>query len=425
MVPRAAVAEGAGSATDGLHAHPGRRPRPQPRGTRRGDDATGLNSLAIAAPEWLRTISQPAWVERYRRRAEDDRQGTSEAREALARTIGEDGHTLLAAVYAPTAPAWLAQVPAVQMLRRIWVQQFYWDGEAVHWRTEQLGTPPSARFLGSPYDGEARYAKKSTTQWVGYKVHLTETCEDDLPHLVTHVETTTGPLADGSATPGIHAALQRKELLPSLHIVDTGYLDAALLVDSRRDYAVDLIGPPRPNCHWQARADDGFAIQHFQIDWDREQATCPEGRTSISWTPAIDNRHSPVIKIKFSTKDCRLCASRSRCFRSGKRYARRALTVRPREQHQALQAARQRERTDEVIALDAKRAGIEGTLSRGVRTCRLRRTRYIGLSKTRLAHLLTAVALNFLRLGEWFAGIPPAKTRHSPFAALMADTLAA
>ena len=384
-----------------------------------------LNTLAVVAPEWLRTISQPAWVKRYSRRAEDDRQGTRSGHEALARTIGADGYALLAAAYAPTAPTWVAHIPAVEMLRRIWVQQFYWDGEVAQLRTEELGTPPSALFLSSPYDDEAHYAKKSTTQWVGYKVHLTETCEDDLPHLITQVETTSGPIADGAATPIIHAALQAKGLLPSHHIVDTGYLDAALLVDSRRDYGVDLVGPPRPNCHWQARAGNGFDIQHFQIDWDQERATCPEGRTSISWTPAIDNRHSPVIKIKFSMKDCRSCPSRSRCFRSRKRYARRTLTVRPQDQHQALQAARRREHTEDFVALYAKRAGVEGTLSRGVRTCRLRQTRYIGLRKTRLAHLLTAVALNFLRLGEWFAGVPPAKTRHSPFAALMADALAA
>jgi hypothetical protein len=73
----------------------------------------------------------------------------------------------------------------------------------------------------------------------------------------------------------------------------------------------------------------------------------------------------------------------------------------------------------------AKRAGIEGTLSRGIRRCRLRRTRYIGLARTHLAHVLTAVALNFLRLGEWFTDVPRAKTRRSPYARLMADTMAA
>ncbi|MDQ6906381.1 MAG: transposase [Chloroflexota bacterium] len=67
----------------------------------------------------------------------------------------------------------------------------------------------------------------------------------------------------------------------------------------------------------------------------------------------------------------------------------------------------------------------EGTISREIRSCRLRRTRYIGLARTRLRHLLTAAALNFLRLGEWFTGSSPAKTRRSPFATLMTDLMAA
>jgi len=64
-------------------------------------------------------------------------------------------------------------------------------------------------------------------------------------------------------------------------------------------------------------------------------------------------------------------------------------------------------------------------LSRGIRRCRLRRTRYIGLARTHLAHVLTAVAINFLRLGEWFTDVPRAQTRRSPYARPMADTLAA
>src|ERR671926_78594 len=88
-------------------------------------------------------------------------------------------------------------------------------------------------------------------------------------------------------------------------------------------------------------------------------------------------------------------------------------------------AARQREHTGAFSALSATRAGVEGTLSRGIRTCRLRRTRYLGLRKTRLAHLLTAVALNFLRLGEWIAGVPPAQTRRFPFVELMQPRLVA
>jgi len=213
--------------------------------------------------------------------------------------------------------------------------------------------------------------------------------------------------------------------LPQTHLVDTGYLDAELLVSSRHDYAVDLFGPTRPNRHWQARAGEGFDIQHFRVDWEKQQATCPEGRTSVSWTPAVDNRHTNVIKIKFSTKDCGGCPSRTRCVRSENPHPRRTITVRPQAPYEALQAARQRGGTAAFAATYAKRAGIEGTISREIRTCRLRRTRYIGLARTRLGHLLTAAALNFLRLGEWFTGLSRAKTRRSPFATLMTDLIAA
>jgi transposase len=143
---------------------------------------------------------------------------------------------------------------------------------------------------------------------VGYKVHITETWEDDLPHLITHSDTTPGPTADGAATPKSHAALQRRGLLPGTHIVDAGFPDADLFAQSRDAYGVDLLGPTRLDHHWQAREGAGFDVQQFQIDWDQQHATCPAGKTSISWTPAIDNREHAVIKVKFSSQDCRHCA---------------------------------------------------------------------------------------------------------------------
>jgi transposase len=379
-----------------------------------------LNNLAVVAPDWLRMHSRVDWVERYGRRAEDARLPSGQqARDRYALIIGTDGVVLLTAIYAAGAPIWLREIPAVQTLRQVWVQQYHLVEGMVRWRAAD-NIPPARAFISSPYDRDAHYAKKHTTQWVGYKVHLTETCEDEGPQLITHVETTPGPTADGDMTPVIHAALAQRELLPDSHLVDTGFLDAALLVSSRDDYQVDLVGPTRSDYHWQARDGTGFAAEHFAIDWEKRAATCPEGRTSISWTPAIDRRDNAVIKIKFSTTDCRGCPSRSRCTRSQAKDPRRTVTVRAAPEFHALAAARQREGTAAFAAAYAKRAGIEGTLSRGIRTCRLRQIRYIGLAKTRLGHLLTAAALNFLRLGEWFADIPRAKTRRSPFVTLMA-----
>lgn len=269
------------------------------------------------------------------------------------------------------------------------------------------------------------YARKNTTQWVGYKVHITETCDDELPHLITHVETASGPSADGEATPKIHAALQRRELLPGTHIVDTGFLDADLLVQSEAEYGVDLLGPTRADYRWQARAAEGFAAGDFQLDWHSRQATCPAGKTSLSWTDAIDDRTNQVIKIKFSSRDCRRCELLSKCVHSQKKYPRRTLTVRREAQYLALQAARQREESKTFNKEYARRSGIEGTISRGVRTSRLRNTPYKGMDRTHLGHILTGLGLNFLRLGEWFMEVPVAKTRRTPFEKLTKMTMAA
>jgi transposase len=384
-----------------------------------------LNSLAIVAPEWLRAVSPPDWQDRYARRAEDDRLPTTQAaRAALVLTIGDDGERLLAAVDHVDTPPWLREVPAVVILRRVWLQNYLLDGTRLRWR-EADNIPPAAQFISSPYDAEAHYARKYTTQWVGYKVHITETCEDDRPHLITNIATTPGPTADGATTPQIHAALQRRGLLPGMHIVDTGFLDAGLLVESRANYGVDLLGPTRLDYHWQAQAGAGFDARHFQIDWDRQHATCPAGKTSLSWAPMIDTRGNPVIQIRFSTKDCRPCDYVTQCIRSQKRDPRRTLTIRPEQQYQALQAARQREATEAFRAEYARRAGIEATISREVRAARLRRTRYIGLTRVHLGHLLTAAGLNVLRLGEWFLETARAKTRVTPFARLMAAAPAA
>jgi transposase len=381
-----------------------------------------LNVLAVAAPEWLLVNSQATWLERYGRRCDESRiPAGQEQRRTFAQVVGEDGRALLAAVDKSDAPAWLRDVPAVVMLRLVWLQQFYQESDAIRWRTEAEGTPPSSRFISSPYDPEARYARKETTTWVGYKVHLTETCEDDTPHLITNVETTPGPIADGDMTPVIHEGLAGRGLLPGKHLADTGYVDAELLVRSQQEYGVDLVGPTRSDYHWQARAAEGFAAENFRVDWEQQRLTCPEGRLSSGWSPAVDKGHNHVIKVKFSAKDCGACPSKGQCTRS----TRRTVTIRPREQYEALGTARLREATVEYKEEYGKRAGVEGTISQGVRVCGLRRSRYAGEAKTHLQHVATAAAMNVLRISDWLAEKPRERTRKSAFARLITPLVAA
>lgn len=371
-----------------------------------------LNGLAVVAPDWVRKQSPPEWVDRYARRAEEARLPTSkEERAAYADLVGRDGAAVLAALYHRKAPLWLREVPAVQLLRRVWVQQYYTTRKGIRWRTEVDGVPPARLFISSPYDDEAHLGRKGTTQWVGYKVHLTESCASSLPRLITHVETTDAPVGDSEVVVPIHDALKAKALLPRTHLVDTGYVEAKLLVQLPRYYGVDLLGPTRSDYHWQSQAGHGFAAGDFQINWQRQQATCPRGKTSLSWTPAIDRSDNDVIKIKFSRRDCRPCPSRPRCTTS--HHLRRTITIRAHDAYTALQKARKRQETTAFKRAHAQRAGIEGTLSQGVRRCRLRRARYVGRAKTHLQHIFTATALNFVRIGEWLAGTPLAKTRRS------------
>ncbi len=382
-----------------------------------------LEVLAAVAPAWLRAQATAEWVARYGRRAEESRLPTTrEERAALAAAIGADGTALLTAVSASDAPAWLREVPAIEILHRVWVQNYFQDEGGVRWRSDD-DIPPSSQFISSPYDLEAHLGKKGSTCWVGYKVALTETCEDDLPHLITHVETTAGPVADGEVTPAVHRDLHAADLLPAIHLVDTGFLDAELIATSQRDYGVNLLGPTRPDVKWQAKEGTGFDVQRFVVDWEQERATCPAGKTSIGWTPAVDKRTNHVIKIKFSSTDCRTCASRDRCIRSTKKYARRSITIPPKEQYEALKERRAYEQTPEYAAEYARRAGIEGTISQGVRRCGRRRSRDAGLAKTHLGHVLTAAAINFLRAADWLADAPHARTRQSKLAMLMAQPL--
>lgn len=92
-----------------------------------------------------------------------------------------------------------------------------------------------------------------------------------------------------------------------------------------------------------------------------------------------------------------------------------SLTIRPREQHEALMANRTRQPTPEFKAEQARHCGIEGTLSYGIRICGIRCARYIGLAKTHLQHCACAAVMNLARMVRWLSGEPRAHTRQTPF----------
>lgn len=379
-----------------------------------------LNVLAIHEPQWLRAHTTAEWVDRYSLRASEFRLPKSQAkRQAWAEQVGADGKSLLSAVYAAGLPSDLHDLPAIQTLRQVWIQNFLVSDDKLQWRENEM-TPPTGIYIGSPYDGDARYATKRQIHWVGYKIHLTETYDDGQPNLITNVETTNAAISDDAVTEAIHASLAQHHLLPEKHVADTGYVNAPLFVSSQATYGVELIGPTRGDNHWQAKEGAGYAAADFTIDWEQEQAICPMGKVSNSWTPAVDRFKNEVIKIKFTTTDCQICPSCAKCTRSTP--PRRTITLRRQAQHEALLAGRKREQTEQFKQEYAKRAGVEGTISQSVRTGKVRRARYFGRAKTHLQHLMTAAIMNVMRILRWLADEPKAKTRPSAFAKLYQAT---
>jgi transposase len=247
-------------------------------------------------------------------------------------------------------------------------------------------------------------------------VHLTETCEAELPHLITHVETTESTTQDMSTTDSIHEALAEKELLPNQHLVDQGYTSAHLLVTSGKEHGIDLVGPVAIDQHWQSKTADGFSRSDFKVNWNTKKVRCPQGKYSRVWKRGFDSYGKPVIHVEFRHRHCSACPVRSQCTKS--KVNPRSLTFKLREDYEALEKARERQQSEEFKELYATRAGVEGTISQGVRRFEIRQCRYIGLAKTRLQHLISAAAMNVVRAVSWLEGVPFAQTRQSRFAKL-------
>ena len=377
-----------------------------------------LEALAAAAPGWLAGVIDASWQRVYGQRIDDFRLPRSTARRAdLAVRYGRDGYLLLRQVHGPAAPGWLRELPAVQALRRIWVQQFYLQagegGEKVIWRGDEQGLPPARSRLVSPYDTDARYAEKRGKGWTGYKVHLSETCHvpdadghRPAPDLLTSAETTLAPVTDVEMTEPVHDTLARRGLRPGEHAADSGYASAELLLAARAR-GITLLAPLLPDPSPQARS-GGYTADMFTIDWEAKQVTCPEGKVSSSWTPAR-SKGTNIILARFAKATCEPCPARARCttaVRSG-----RQLGFRHRQIHEALTAARAEQAGDAWQRKYRIRAGVEGTIAQATHVTGIRHARYLGLPKTRLEHNTAAAAINLIRLDAWWTGKPLDRTR--------------
>ena len=378
-----------------------------------------LEALAAAAPDWLAAVIDDSWQRVYGQRIDTLRLPASQAaRTKLAEQYGRDGYRLLEAVRALGAPGWLGELPALTALRAIWVQQYYRTGEhaeKVIWREPgKEGIPPGRLKLVSPYDLDARYCEKRGKGWEGYKVHISETCCEpepggtrESPNLITSVATTEASVPDALMTEPVHDLLQATGLAPGEHVVDAGYTSGALLL-SARARGITLLGPLTAGSGSKGQA-PGYTNDAFTIDWDRQQATCPQGATSSLWSRCTQHG-VPKIVIGFPAAACQACPARPQCTPASTRYGRR-LSLHTREVHEAIQQARAGQATSQWKHRYDIRAGVEGTIRQATHVTGIRRARYLGLDKTRLEHNAAAAAVNLIRLDAWWTGRPLDRTR--------------
>ena len=368
-----------------------------------------LNQIAQVEPFWLQLRLSAAWVKRYARRVEIERLPTSEqGREKYAGEVGEDGFQLLNMLKTEES---LLQLEAVQILKLVWEQQFTvdTDSKAVRWKakTEQ---PPASERPGSPYDPDTRFAANRSKKWLGYRVHLSETCDPDTPELITNVYVVGGSTSDVVTLPAIHTQLEAKEFVPRQHLVDGGYVSAELLA-IHQDSEIQIVGPVKRSSSWQRNDPNAFTQTDFHIDWEKKDVKCPQGFLNSSWGETKTKYGTPIITVKFRKQTCAQCPVRSKCTRADPEKAGRTLVFRREEQYRALHSAREQQNEQEWLKTYALRAGIEATMSQAVRRFDLRHARYWGTAKVRLQALGTAAAINLARFDDWLQGIPRGATR--------------
>ena len=378
-----------------------------------------LEALAAAAPGWLAGVIDASWQQVYGQQIADLRLPASKAARAdLAVQYGRDGYHLLRQVRGPAGPGWLRDLPAVQALRRIWIQQFYLQagegGEKVIWRGDEQGLPPARSRLVSPYDTDARYAEKRGKGWTGYKVHLSETCHEPdaagrrpAPNLLTNTETTLAPVTDVEMTEPVHHALARRGLRPGEHAADAGYASADLLLAARAR-GITLLAPVPPDSSPQARS-GGYTADMFTIDWEHQRVTCPQGALSHQWSPALQDGKRQIFITRFPAATCRACPARGKCTTSAR--GGRQLGVRPRHIHEAITAARAGQAGQPWKDRYKIRAGVEGTIRQATAVTGIRTARYLGLPKTSLEHAAAAAAINLTRLNASWTSNPLDRTR--------------
>ena len=355
-----------------------------------------VEAIAAVAPEWVEGHVSQAFLEAYESPVNE--YGLSQAKvQARLKQVGRDGFWLLAQVER-SAPAAVLELEEVANLRRVLGEQF----------PGGPGSPPAKKrptgdVIESPHEPEARRGQKRGQAWTGYKVQVTETCDEDVPRLIVDLEPTSALEGDSPQVAAIQARLERQGTPAGEQLVDQGYMSGGNIAASAAR-GVELVGLPLED----TKGAVGFRQADFHLDEPARQAICPAGERSAVWSERQRRPgEPPSIQVRFCGQTCQACVHFGVCTQSRQG---RSLTLHP--YRQVLQARRQEASSEGYRHRLRLRAGVEGTISELTRAHGLRQARYRGLAKLRLQGLFTALAADLKRLARWWSA--PQRPNRAP-----------
>jgi transposase len=352
-----------------------------------------LKAIEAEAAQWYGKQIPSAFHEVYVERQSSWRLSKQEVQAEMLKA-GTDGFWLLDRLE-ESASKRVLELPEVETLRTVWKQQFEREGDETKTR------PPSGRGKGkdlvvTPHDPEARWSEKRGKDWVGYRLQVTETAEDEVTQqFITDIDVVAANRDDSEVVEEIQERLTERGLKPQEQDVDQGYTSGPNLAHSAAR-GIELLGPVAQDT---AGKPEGYKQSDFELDFEAQQATCPQGKIALAWyeRPSEENDGYVGAEIQFR-KECEGCPVRAECA-PGK--CGRTLKVSP--YYLLLQQRRDEQGTEVFKERYKRRAAVEGTISEVVRAHGGRRARYRGHSKARLQALFIGAATNLKRLARALA----------------------
>jgi hypothetical protein len=280
----------------------------------------------------------------------------------------------------------------VATLRTVWAQQFERQADS---RQVTVRQPPGRGqgrdTIVSPHEPQARWSEKRGQDWIGYRLEVTETAEEDVAgQFLTDIDLVAANADDSQTVDAIQERLIEGDLKPEEHYVDQGFTSGANLAHSL-GRGIELLGPVALDT---SRKPEGYRQSDFHLDFASRQATCPQGKTSAAWyaRPQPDGYVGAEIQFK---EQCVGCPAQAVCAP-----AKNGRTLKVSPYHTLIRQRRAEQQTEAFQKKMQRRSAIEGTISELTRRHGARRARYRGRLKGRLQMLFTGAAVNLKRLAR-------------------------